>query len=80
MNEEKDLLKRYGRKTPFRVPDGYFENFADRLMEQLDAQYPQYGFAVHKGYGTKRHYAALREYGPCELHRRTFLKKFYGGG
>ena len=52
----------------------------DRLMEQLDAQYPQYGFAVHKGYGTRRHYAALREYGPCELHRRTFLKKFYGGG
>ena len=51
-----------------------------RLMEQLDAQYPQYGFAVHKGYGTRRHYAALREYGPCEIHRRTFLKKFYGGG
>ena len=48
----------------------------DRLMEQLDAQYPQYGFAIHKGYGTKRHYAALREYGPCEIHRRTFLKKF----
>ena len=50
----------------------------DRLMEQLDAQYPQYGFAVHKGYGTRRHYAALREYGPCELHRRTFLKKLHG--
>ena len=50
----------------------------DRLMEQLDAQYPQYGFAVHKGYGTKRHYAALREYGPCEIHRRTFLKKLHG--
>ena len=42
------------------------------------AQYPQYGFAVHKGYGTRRHYAALREYGPCELHRRTFLKKLHG--
>ncbi len=50
----------------------------DRLMEDLDMQYPQYGFAVHKGYGTKRHYAALREYGPCPIHRRTFLKKFYG--
>ena len=50
----------------------------DRLMEQLDAQYPQYGFAVHKGYGTRRHYAALREYGPCEIHRRTFLKKLHG--
>ena len=50
----------------------------DRLMEELDEAYPQYGFAVHKGYGTKRHYAALTQYGPCEIHRRTFLKKFYG--
>ena len=50
----------------------------DRLMEQYDEQYPQYGFAVHKGYGTKRHYEALREYGPCPIHRRTFLKKLYG--
>ena len=49
----------------------------DRLMEEYDAQYPQYGFAVHKGYGTKRHYEALREYGACEIHRQTFLKKFY---
>ena len=50
----------------------------DRLMENYDVQYPQYGFAVHKGYGTKRHYAALHEYGPCPIHRTTFLKKFYG--
>ncbi len=49
----------------------------DRLMEELDARYPQYGFAVHKGYGTRRHYEALRQYGPCPLHRRSFLKKFY---
>ena len=53
--------------------------FRDRLMKDYDAQYPQYGFAVHKGYGTKRHYAALREYGPCPIHRQTFLKKFYAG-
>ena len=50
----------------------------DRLMEQLDETYPQYGFAVHKGYGTKRHYAALTEFGPSPIHRMTFLKKFYG--
>lgn len=50
----------------------------DRLMEQLDETYPQYGFAVHKGYGTKRHYEALREFGPSPIHRMTFLKKFYG--
>lgn len=50
----------------------------DRLMEEYDETYPQYGFAVHKGYGTKRHYAALREFGACPIHRTTFLKKFYG--
>ena len=49
----------------------------DRLMEELDETYPQYGFAVHKGYGTKRHYEALRTYGPCPIHRQSFLKKFY---
>ena len=49
----------------------------ERLMEEYDAQYPQYGFAVHKGYGTKRHYEALREFGPSPIHRKTFLKKFY---
>lgn len=50
----------------------------DRLMEELDETYPVYGFAVHKGYGTKRHYKALTEFGPCPVHRMTFLKKFYG--
>lgn len=49
----------------------------DRRMEELDALYPQYGFAVHKGYGTRRHYEALHQYGPCPIHRRTFLRKFY---
>lgn len=50
----------------------------DQLMEELAEQYPQYGFEVHKGYGTKKHYEALREYGPSDIHRRTFLKSFYG--
>lgn len=50
----------------------------DRLMEELDVTYPAYGFAVHKGYGTKRHYEALREFGASPVHRVTFLKKFYG--
>ena len=50
----------------------------DDLMVALAEEYPQYGFEIHKGYGTKAHYAALREYGPCEIHRMTFLKKFYG--
>ena len=50
----------------------------DRLMCEYAEQYPNYGFDVHKGYGTKRHYEALRAYGPCPIHRITFLKKFYG--
>ena len=50
----------------------------DDYMLQMDAEYPEYGFALHKGYGTKAHYAALREYGPCPIHRMTFLKKLYG--
>lgn len=52
----------------------------DNLMLEMAKTYPQYGFDVHKGYGTKAHYAALREFGPCEIHRMTFLKKFYGNG
>ena len=50
----------------------------DEYMERMDALYPEYGFAVHKGYGTKRHYAAVTEHGLCPIHRRTFFKKFYG--
>ena len=50
----------------------------DDLMLQMAEQYPQYGFEIHKGYGTKAHYAALTEHGPSPIHRMTFLKKFYG--
>lgn len=50
----------------------------DDLMESLAQEYPGYGFEIHKGYGTKAHYAALMELGPCPIHRRTFLKKLYG--
>lgn len=44
----------------------------DRLMAQYDAQYPGYGFVQHKGYGTAQHLEALRKYGPCPIHRRSF--------
>ena len=50
----------------------------DNIMVELAQQYPEYGFEIHKGYGTKAHYEALRTYGPCPIHRKTFLKKFYG--
>ena len=45
----------------------------DHLMLELAREYPQYGFEKHKGYGTRAHYAALREYGPCPAHRPSFL-------
>lgn len=47
----------------------------DRLCEQMEIDYPGYGFSKHKGYPTKEHYAALARLGPCPLHRRSFLKK-----
>ena len=52
----------------------------DRHMMELDALYPQYGFAQHKGYPTKAHYEAIRRFGPSPVHRVTFLKKFYAQG
>ena len=48
----------------------------DRIMREWDKIYPQYGFESHKGYGTAKHIAALKEYGPCEIHRRSFIKHF----
>ena len=49
----------------------------DRYMKELAAQYPQYGFEQHKGYGTKAHYAAVDAYGLCPAHRPSFFKKYY---
>ena len=50
----------------------------DMLMEEAAVEYPGYGFEIHKGYGTRAHYDALRELGASKIHRMTFLKKFYG--
>ena len=50
----------------------------DDIMLEMAEKYPEYGFEVHKGYGTKAHYEALRAHGHSEIHRLTFLKKFYG--
>ena len=49
----------------------------DRLMQKYDEIYPQYGFAKHKGYGTKFHIEQIKKYGLCEIHRRSFVKNFY---
>lgn len=48
----------------------------DRIMEEWDKIYPQYGFSAHKGYGTAKHIEALKQYGPCPLHRKSFIKHF----
>ncbi len=48
----------------------------DHIMLEYDGQYPQYGFARNKGYGTREHIEALRRFGPCPLHRRTFIRNF----
>ena len=50
----------------------------DDYMLKMAEEYPEYGFEIHKGYGTKAHYAALEANGPCGIHRMTFLKKLYG--
>ena len=48
----------------------------DRMMMEMDALYPEYGFAGHKGYGAAKHIEAIKKYGPCPIHRRTFIKNF----
>ena len=51
----------------------------DRIMQEYDEVYPEYGFAGHKGYGTSKHIQAIKEYGPCPLHRKSFITKINGG-
>ena len=48
----------------------------DRQMTEADRLYPEYGFARNKGYGTKEHIDALKKYGPCPIHRRSFISNF----
>ena len=52
----------------------------DHMMEEYDKLFPEYGFAKHKGYGTAAHIAAIRELGPCPIHRRSFIKNFVPQG
>lgn len=49
----------------------------DRYMTEMAERYPQYHFEQHKGYGTKQHYEAIRRYGPCPIHRPSFLRKMH---
>jgi len=49
-------------------------------MLKMADKYPQYGFEKHKGYGTRQHIDAIKEHGPCRIHRRTFIKNICGEG
>lgn len=66
------LVKGDSRSLSIAAASVVAKVWRDEYMRELDKQYPQYGFAVHKGYGTARHHAALKQYGPCAIHRMTF--------
>lgn len=70
------LVKGDGRSANVAAASILAKVSRDRYMLELDKKYPQYGFAKHKGYGTKQHIEALKEYGACEAHRPLFVKKF----
>jgi len=69
------VVKGDGRSASIAAASILAKVSRDRYMVEMDALYPQYGFAKHKGYPTKAHYEALRTHGPCPIHRLTFLKK-----
>lgn len=84
-NREKDfglpvktLVKGDSRSANIAAASVLAKVARDNFMEEMAKTYPQYGFDIHKGYGTKAHYAALNAHGPCPIHRMTFLRKFYG--
>lgn len=68
------IIKGDGRCASIAAASVLAKVSRDRLMRELDREFPQYGFAQHKGYGTKAHYAAIKKYGILPVHRRSFLK------
>ena len=68
----RNLVKGDSRSASIAAASIVAKVVRDRMMMQADAEYPEYGFASHKGYGTAEHLEALRKYGPCPLHRRSF--------
>ena len=70
------LIKGDGRSANIAAASILAKVSRDRYMIAQSAEYPEYGFEKHKGYGTKAHYAALNRCGPCPIHRVTFLKKW----
>jgi ribonuclease HII len=66
------IVKGDGKSLSIAAASIIAKETRDRLMIELDAQFPDYGFAQHKGYGSPQHLRALREHGACVLHRRSF--------
>lgn len=70
--EQEAIVKGDGKSLSIAAASILAKVTRDRLMMELDREFPQYGFARHKGYGTKEHLEALRTHGPCAKHRRSF--------
>lgn len=69
---QKGIIKGDATSVSIAAASILAKNHRDRLMKELDAVYPQYGFAGHVGYGSKAHFEALRKHGPCLIHRKSF--------
>ena len=69
----KTIIKGDEKFTAIKITSIIAKVHRDRFMCRLAKKYPSYGFEVHKGYGTKAHYAAIKKMGICEVHRKTFL-------
>ena len=69
------IVKGDGKSMAIAMASIVAKTVRDRMMVELDKEFPQYGFAQHKGYGTQQHRAALHQHGPSRIHRSTFLRK-----
>lgn len=74
--EQVSIIKGDGKSVSIAAASVLAKVTRDHMMEEYDILFPQYGFAKHKGYGTAAHITALKEYGPCPIHRRSFIKNF----
>lgn len=76
--EAKPIIKGDGKSPSIAAASILAKVERDRFCLEMDRFYPGYGFAKHKGYATKQHKSAILKYGPCPLHRKSFLRKTYG--
>lgn len=74
--EQVPIIKGDGKSVSIAAASIMAKVTRDHMMEEYDTLFPQYGFARHKGYGTTAHISALKEFGPCPIHRRSFIKNF----